>query len=515
MIFKKKDKKDKKSKGQKLKLLFALGLAIGVLLMFFGNKFLDYTSTDEYCMSCHIHPGADESWKLSSHHNTKSGIVVHCVDCHLPPKSHGTFRYLWVKGTTGLKDFWKYHTKDSASFNWEQKKQLEYAVKIAFNESCEDCHKTLFTRALTSEGALSHLYYEENKEKLNLTCLGCHLNAGHFDPDYVHKSNDLFGASDDNQPKEIYDSATKLTGFETFTEKVPGTPVSFKMVAIPGGTFNMGSSEKEPYRNENEGPVREVTLSPFYMGETEVTWDEYMTFYSETMSEGRIDQSITIAKNQNAVDGVSGPTPPYGQPDQGWGYGKNPAITMSFYSAEIYCKWLSIKTGKKYRLPTEAEWEYAARGNTTTPYFFKGSPKKYTRENWWNGIFGVDTANINTYTVYLENSNGRPKTSDQVAANPFGLKNMTGNVMEYCSDWYSDKAYSETSAQVENPKGPESGSEHVVRGGHYASDAKDLRSAYRDYSRTEDWLKTDPQSPKSLWWLSDCTKIGFRVVCEQ
>lgn len=498
--------------GKRYFLIILAGLLTGVLLTILSNKFLDYTSRDEYCMSCHIHPEADEAWKLSSHYNTKSGVVTHCVDCHLPPK--GSFKHLWYKGTTGMRDVWSYYTKDSASFDWQQKGMLENAVKIVFNESCEHCHQSIFTKDLTSEGALAHLYYHENKEKLDLQCISCHLDAGHYDPNYSHSTNSMFGIDEETGPLEIYDSATVITGFENFTEKIPGTSVAFEMVAIPGGTFKMGSDNKEPYRNDDEGPVREVTLNRFYMSEIEVTWDEYLAFYNETKSEGRIDPNIVMANNLNPVDGVSGPTPPYGQPDQGWGYGKNPAITMSYYAAETYCQWLSIKTGKKYRLPTEAEWEYAAKANTTTPYFFEGSPKKYTKDRWWNRVFGVDTAVINTYVIYSENSNGRTKTADKVMANQFGLKNMLGNVMEYCSDWYSENAYSETPEKIIDPKGPESGTEHVVRGGSFTSDARDVRVAARDYSRTDDWLKTDPQSPKSIWWLSDCIKIGFRVVCE-
>ncbi|MDR1339777.1 MAG: SUMF1/EgtB/PvdO family nonheme iron enzyme [Prevotellaceae bacterium] len=501
----------KRKKRRKICAWFVAGAVVGILLMFFGNRFMDYTSTDEYCMSCHIHPDADESWQQSSHHNTKSGVVIHCVDCHLPPK--GSFRHLTAKGKMGIKDIWSYYTKDSASFDWQQKSRLDYAVKIVPNESCEKCHENLFTAGLSSEGAMAHLYYVENREKLDLQCISCHLDAGHYNPNYSHKASVSFG-SDDNETGEIYDSATKLTGFENFTEKVPGTSVAFNMIAIPGGTFKMGSPANESYRNENEGPVREVTLSPFYMGEVEVVWSDYEVFFRETRSEGRLDPNMVMEKNRNAVDGVSGPTPFYGQVDQGWGFGKNPAITMSHYAAQIYCQWLSIKTGKKYRLPTEAEWEYAARGNTASPYFFEGSPKKFTRDRFWNSIFGIDTAVINSFAIYAENSGGRTQHADKVAPNPFGLKSMLGNVMEYCSDWYSETAYSETPEKVSDPKGPENGTEHVVRGGSFSSDARDLRVAGRDYSRTEEWLKTDPQSPKSIWWLSDCIKIGFRVVCE-
>jgi formylglycine-generating enzyme required for sulfatase activity len=504
--------KMKKTKSRKFLRVFVIGLIAGIVLMISGNKVMDYTSTDEYCMSCHIHPDADKSWFKSTHHNTKSGMVIHCVDCHLPPK--GSSCYILEKGKIGIKDLWAYYTKDSASFDWQQKSRLDHAVKIVYNESCERCHENLFTSGLSADGAVAHLYYEENKARLDLQCIGCHLDVGHYNPDYSHKANTMFGIEESDEEKVIYDSATVITGFENFTEKVPGTSVAFNMIAIPGGTFKMGSPDDEPYRNEDEGPVREVTVSPFYIGEVEVVWSDYEAFFRETRSEGRIDPRVIMERNLNPVDGVSGPTPFYGQVDQGWGFGDNPAITMSHYAAQTYCQWLSLKTGKKYRLPTEAEWEYVARANTSTPYFFAGSPKKFTRDNWWNSIFGIDTAVINTYVTYAENSGGRTRPADKVAPNPFGVKNMLGNVMEYCSDWYSEKAYSETPNKVTDPKGPDEGIEHVIRGGSFSSDAKELRSATRDWSRTEEWLKTDPQSPKSIWWLSDCIKIGFRVVCE-
>lgn len=494
-----------------IRLLMFLAFILGTFVVLGTNKLLDHTSTDEYCISCHIHPQADNSWKLSSHHNTKSGTKVHCVECHLPPK--GSFNHVWTKTKMGIKDLWSFYTKDSTSFDWEKRKRLDYAPKIVFNESCEACHQNIYSKGLSSEGAIAHLYYEENKEKLNLQCINCHLDAGHYDPNYKHEKNIQLGEAP-QENREIYDSATTLNGFENFTEKIPGTSVSFEMKAIAGGTFQMGSPESEGFRNLDEGPIREVSISPFYIGEAEVSWDEYLAFFSETKSEGRVDPNIVKAKNLNPVDGVTGPTPPYGRPDQGWGYGKNPAITMSYYAAEMYCKWLSMKTGKTYRLPTEAEWEYAVRGGTETPYFFPGKASKYTDDRWWNKVFGADTSLINSYVIYAKNSDGRPHPSSAVQGNPFGVKNMLGNIMEYCSDWYAPDAYAKTETKITDPKGPESGEEHVVRGGTFTSDAKDLRSAARDYTRSVEWLKTDPQSPKSIWWLSDCSKIGFRVVCE-
>jgi len=171
-------------------------------------------------------------------------------------------------------------------------------------------------------------------------------------------------------------------------------------------------------------------------------------------------------------------------------------------------------TGKKYRLPTEAEWEYAYRAGTETPYFFEGDPKRFSDYGVRNRIFGVDTTHINSFVVYVVNSGGKTQEPSFVATNTFGLKNMGGNVFEYCSDWYSGDAYSLTETNVCNPKGPELGSEHVIRGGNYTSGAGEVRSASRAYTDQEAWLKTDCQQPKSIWWFSDIKGIGFRVVCE-
>jgi formylglycine-generating enzyme required for sulfatase activity len=247
------------------------------------------------------------------------------------------------------------------------------------------------------------------------------------------------------------------------------------------------------------------------MAELEVSWDAYMTFFSETGSEGRISEAELAMKE---VDGITGPTPPWGDPGQGWGKGERPAITMSHHAATVFCEWLSQKTGKTYRLPTEAEWEYAARGGTKGPYFFGGSPKDYSSEGFWKKIFGVDTTIINTFTIYKENSMGRSQLPETVKPNPYGLRHMLGNVAEFCSDYYSPDAYKSYSGVTEDPKGPESGMEYVIRGGSFNADASDARASDRDYTRTDAWLKTDPQMPKSKWWYSDAIHVGFRVVCE-
>jgi len=497
---------------KKFLIWFIPGLLTGIIIVLLGGRIIERTSGNEYCMSCHIHPSADASWKRSVHYETASGYRVACVECHLPPKGHG---YLAAKARTGLRDLWNYKTKDSASFNWEEMKRPENARNYVYESSCLKCHENLFPLKLSKEGEDAHLYYRQSAAKSDLSCINCHLNAGHYIAGYTHGSNKSFGETQ-AVVKDIFNGATKVTGFSSFTEQIPRSSVSFRMIAIPGGKFKMGSPDNEPFRKADEGPVREVEISQFYMSELEVTWDEYLAFYTQTASQGKTsDTKETKAKKLSDVDAVSGATPPYGEPDKGWGLGQRPAISFTFHAATTYCKWLSMVTGKKYRLPTEAEWEYACRAGTETPYFFAGDPSKFQKKGRKGKIVVKDTSVINSYVIYSANSFSKTETPDLVKANPFGLKNMSGNVAEFCSDWYQPDAYSKYPAGIiRDPKGPESGEEHVIRGGSYLDPAGDVRSASRNFTHTADWLKTDPQIPKSIWWYSDCFHVGFRVVCE-
>ncbi|GAB6395191.1 MAG: SUMF1/EgtB/PvdO family nonheme iron enzyme [Bacteroidales bacterium] len=475
-----------------------------------------YFSTDNSCMMCHVHPHVENSWKLSKHVNNRSGTKVHCTDCHLPPVTHTT-AYYSRKIQLGVKDVWGWLTKDSADFDWDAKSELEYAITYIPNESCKECHQNLFPEGVTNDAVTAHLYYEDNEKKLNLQCISCHLNAGHYNPNYTHgKMTGIPGqnARGVTDTSHFFKAPAEVTAFADYVEQIPGTAVSFKMVAVKGGTFAMGSPEEESFHKPDESPLRTVTVSPFFMAETETTWDAYWAFYANTMSEGRTPPEKVYANNSNPkADAISGPTPPFGFPDQGWGSGSRPAITMTHYAAETFCQWLSKKTGKKYRLPTEAEWEYAVRGGTQTPYFFAGDPKSFSDYGFWRKFFNAKTDSISAYVIYLKNSKNRTQEPSEVKANPFGLKNMQGNVMEYCADKYDPGAYGKGSQDVTDPLVTD-GIEWVVRGGNYTSDASDLRAAARSHTRHEEWLKTDPQQPKSIWWYSDIRGIGFRVVCE-
>ena len=512
-------------------LILIIGLFLGIIFSIGFTRVYNITSTNNACESCHVHPHATQSWKQSVHYSSKSGVTTDCVDCHLPPE--GDFAHFGAKTKIGIKDLWSYLTKDSADFDWQAKKNVEHARKIVYNESCEKCHANLFPSRLPDEGVAAHMYYQINSKKLDLQCVSCHLDAGHHNPNYSHSK--MTKISNTQSDGELFLEPTKITEFEDFIEKIPNSSVTMSLKAIPGGEFSMGSPEDEQFRKEDEGPMRQVKLSPFFMSELEVTWDQYWAFVKETMAENRVPYDIVKAHNRginlNAVtdvlkpsaisptsglhvDAVSGPTAPFGAPDQGWGSGDRPAITMSHYAAEVFCVWLSKKTGKKYRLPTEAEWEYAVRGGTKTPYFFEGSPKQYSDIGFMRQIFDADTAVINSYIIYEKNSRNKTQLPSVVQANPFGLKNMLGNVLEYCADKYDPEAYAKMSDSVVDPAPNMEGEEYVVRGGAFYDDASILRSAARGHTHNDEWIKTDPQQPKSIWWYTDIKAIGFRVVCE-
>jgi len=481
---------------------------LGIATVFFINRVLDYTSSNAFCGACHVHPQATNSWRLSTHYDNKSGMVVPCVDCHLPP---GGTAYLRAKIVTGLRDVYGTIFKDVSKINWDLKSTREYASGHVYKASCIACHSNLFPRTLSKKGEDAHLYYDQRAEQLR--CINCHLEVGHYH-EKLAVTSDM--DKEYEKAKIRYTKSTKVDTFIDFKETIPGTSVDFAMIAIPAGTFKIGSPPAEPYRKEDEGPQREVQVSPFWMGKYEVTWQEYDAYYREMKSEGRTEDQYRYAQSSNIVDAVTGPTPAYGNPDQGWGRGQRPAITMTHFAARQYCQWLSTKTGKKYRLPTEAEWEYACRGHTGGAYFFEGDPKQFSQERIWNKIFGADTAAISSHVIYQANSYGSTNLPTGIKENPFGLVNILGNVKEFCQDWYAQDTYHSYPPDqfIVDPKGPENGKEYVVRGGSFKSAATQVRVANRDYTKQDAWLLTDPQIPKSRWWYSDCNDVGFRVVCE-
>lgn len=484
--------------------LIGLGIIIGFVILLGGKAGVDATSTDKFCdQACHAHPDATQTWIKSTHYTTKSGVVTHCIDCHLPGSGFGFYT---EKARLGAQDIYGKAFKDLSKINWQAKQSLDEARTFTYDSACIRCHQNLFSAGLSRKGADGHLHYLRSKAKMR--CINCHQHAGHFRGKQAEEAVEESETGERELEKSFPASAQ---GFQSYTESIPGSEVKVRMVAIPGGSFMMGSPESEPYRRPDEGPAHRVKLSPFWMERTEVSWREYEVYLMQRGSRGRSRDNPGAEK----ADAVTGPTPPYGSPDQGWGRGARPAITMTHYAAIKYCEWLSEVTGKKFRLPTEAEWEYAARAGTKSAYFFAGDPGQFTRRRWLNGLLGVKTAPLGEYAWYMEDSASKTYPAGETKANPWGMVNMLGNVREFCLDWYDLQAYAHVGdSESVDPRGPESGQEHVVRGGSYRSDAADLRCAARDHTRTDDWMITDPQSPKSIWWYSDCNDVGFRVVRE-
>ncbi|HLJ12217.1 MAG TPA: formylglycine-generating enzyme family protein, partial [Planctomycetaceae bacterium] len=216
---------------------------------------------------------------------------------------------------------------------------------------------------------------------------------------------------------------------KNYTEALAGTDVTFDMVPIPGGEFVMGSPEGEIGRGNDESPLHNVKISPFWMGKYEVTWDEYDIFSYSLDAKRRELKKLPASERDKLADAVTKPTKPYTDMTFGLGHDGQPAICMTGLAAKTYCEWLSAKTGRFYRLPTEAEWEHACRAGTKTAY-----------------SFGDDPAEIGEYAWYVDNSDGKPHKVGKKKPNPWGLYDMHGNVCEWCLDQYFPDAYGKHSA---------------------------------------------------------------------
>ena len=318
--------------------------------------------------------------------------------------------------------------------------------------------------------------------------------------------------------------AAKPAAYIETVKTVNDAEISFRMVPIPAGTFTMGSPASEPNRADDEGPQHEVRVDPFYLCSTEATIELFMAYYTETVSAKRdfieTQEAKKDAETAEGVDAISGPTPVYGDLSMGYG-SKHPAIGMTWHNANNFCLWLSKKTGKKYRLPTEAEWEYAARAGTSNAFGLPGDPKE--QESFAVAVHGdrgtlvgvVTTEHVmNDYAWYDATADSETNEVGKKKPNARGLYDMTGNVREWVSDFYSPTAYAEAAknSPAVNPKGPKTGELHVARGGDYSCTVMDLRCAARHFEQKW-WRMGDPQIPKSIWWLPEMDIIGFRVAC--
>lgn len=296
---------------------------------------------------------------------------------------------------------------------------------------------------------------------------------------------------------QIVERAKIENKFVDYSAKVPKTSAAYHMIAIQGGDFLMGSPLDEKNRDENEGPQKRVKISPFWMGKYEVSWDEYEPYMITPLDRFKngTRKDFDPAAKYPDVDAVTSPTAPYVEMSFGMGQKGFPAISMTQHAANKYCEWLSAQTGHFYRLPTEAEWEYACRAGTTTAYFF-----------------GDDPAKLADYAWYHANSKEKYQKVGTKKPNPWGLYDMYGNVMEWTADQFVADYFERLKTPAANPfVRPDALYPRSVRGGGWASDAAQLRSAYRMGSDAS-WEQQDPQLPKSIWYLTDAPWVGFRLV---
>lgn len=266
--------------------------------------------------------------------------------------------------------------------------------------------------------------------------------------------------------------AVQAQDFKTYNQLIPGSNLYFKMVPIPAGSFNMGANNKK------------VEISAFWMGAFEVTRDEFNVFFDDE----------NTSQNQSQ-DAITRPSPQY--VDLTWGMGKEggyPVNSMSQLAALMYCKWLYQKTKVFYRLPTEAEWEYASKAGANTNYFFGNNEK-----------------DLGKYAWFKNNSKETYHKVGQKLPNPWGLYDILGNVLEWTLDHYYEKPLEMVTSK--DPIIPANPAKYpkVLKGGSYLDNASQLKNNTRFHSDPI-WNRRDPQIPKSKWWLTEAKEVGFRLV---
>lgn len=264
----------------------------------------------------------------------------------------------------------------------------------------------------------------------------------------------------------------------------------FEMLPVKGGTFT--------WKGKEESDTLEVTLSPFWMGKAEVTWDEYDPFMNNEVPREKDGQVVEFARTliTNDIDFLARPTVPYHPMTFGMGRDGYPAIGMTQHAANKFCQWISYQTGHFYRLPTEAEWEYACRAGSKTNFAWGDKPEEAEQYAW----FGGDDA-----SHYQKSGQKKP--------NAWGLMEMHGNALEWTLDQYvpNRRAYFGKD-KVTNPWIKATNPyPHVTKGGHWKQKLEEVSASSRIPSKPE-WKLIDPQEPKSLWYFTDVKMLGFRIV---
>lgn len=318
-----------------------------------------------------------------------------------------------------------------------------------------------------------------------------------------------------------------MNGPALFAAETITNSLGMKLVLIPAGEFQMGAEEDrsdtlnafpycDPARLDGELPRHQVRITkPFYMGQHEVTLGQFLKFYHGAKYKTDIERdgqpNWGYSKDGRQVESNQyRPWHPIG-----WQIEKNhPAIYVSWNDATAFCKWLSAEEGKTYRLPTEAEWEYACRAGSTQRYHFGDDPEELVR---YGNVADLDRrtdgggkgtiamlqygkkTNLGIPFPFLSRRDGYAWTSPvgKFQPNGFGLHDMHGGVWEWCSDWYDEDYYA--NSPVDDPQGPAAGSSRVVRGGGFDNTPVSLRCAFRlsDFPAIRD------------------SNVGFRVVCER
>lgn len=280
---------------------------------------------------------------------------------------------------------------------------------------------------------------------------------------------------------------------KSYAQTIPDSKVVIDMIAIPEGEFLMGSPESEAGRKPDEGPQRKVKVGPFWMSKCEIPWDAYDLYWKEEA----LPEAGKPPAPQFPADAVTRPTPPYADETFGHAREGHPCLGMTHHAAMMFCQWLSKKTGKSYRLPTEAEWEYACRAGSKTAF-----------------SFGDDPAQLDDYGWHKGNSNDTTHPLGSKKPNAFGLHDMHGNVAEWCLDHYTPTDYAKWPDQLlirPVRKPTDIKFSHVARGGGWSDAAPACRSAARRGS-DKTWFRQDPQRPQSIWWMTDADFVGFRIV---
>lgn len=274
--------------------------------------------------------------------------------------------------------------------------------------------------------------------------------------------------------------------FLAYDQEIPNSNEKIAMLPIPAGEFMIGSPTTEVNRKSDEGPQKKVKIEAFWMAKFETTWDTYLIFQNREL------EKVASTK----VDAIARPTKPY--VEMSFGQGKNggfPVCNITHFAARSYCKWLFQSTGIFYRLPTEAEWEYAAKAGSNTTFHF-----------------GNDASQLKEYGWFYDNSDGAYKKVGQKKPNAWGLYDMSGNVSEWTSDAYVESFFKTIKDGDSNPYSNDNVLyPHVIKGGNWDDDADMLRSSARKAS-TPKLKQRDPQIPRSKWWLTDAPFLGFRIV---